>query len=430
MWSPLLEGKPAETAFATIAGIVESITGSARSTSNAEAQPCSIDGACLASGQAGLAIFFAYLAQVDGFESSTQAADGFVDAAIDAVARTNMSASLYGGFPGIAWAIAHLSDQLFDQFDDLNAEVDATLQQYVELSPWPGEYDLVTGLVGIGVYALERLPHSSGAELLARVVLKLHEIAERNEDGATWFTAPSLLPDWQRRVCPHGYYNLGLAHGVPGVIAMLAGACRAQIADDVARPLLDDAVRWLLSQRLPNSAPSAFSTWAGRGLSAHHSRSAWCYGDPGIAAALLCAAKAVDHPDWRANALAIARKAADRPSNDTGVRDAGLCHGAAGLGHLFNRMFHITGDTHLGEAARFWLTRALNMREPGTGIGGYRAFFPREDGTEQWVNEPGILSGSVGIALALLAACTSIEPSWDRMLLVSLRSDMPAPATS
>jgi hypothetical protein len=36
------------------------------------------------------------------------------------------------------------------------------------------------------------------------------------------------------------------------------------------------------------------------------------------------------------------------------------------------------------------------------------------------VADPGILTGAAGVALALLAAATPIEPSWDRMLLVSI----------
>jgi hypothetical protein len=140
------------------------------------------------------------------------------------------------------------------------------------------------------------------------------------------------------------------------------------------------------------------------------SRSAWCYGDPGIAAALLGAARSVGETAWEKEALAIARRAAERPPDGTGVRDAGLCHGAAGLGHLFNRMFQATGDERLGKASRFWLERTLEMRER-----------PSEH------SDRGILEGVAGIALALLAAVSSTPPEWDRMLLVSVRS-RPSPS--
>jgi hypothetical protein len=99
--------------------------------------------------------------------------------------------------------------------------------------------------------------------------------------------------------------------------------------------------------------------------------------------------------------------------------DAGLCDGAAGLGHLFNRMYQATGGATLGRAARFWFDRTLAMREPGRCVGGFSALAAKEDGTRYRENDPGLLTGASGIALAHLAATTSIDPAWDRMLLVS-----------
>jgi hypothetical protein len=101
------------------------------------------------------------------------------------------------------------------------------------------------------------------------------------------------------------------------------------------------------------------------------------------------------------------------------VVDAGLCHGAAGLGHLFNRLFQATGDPGLGAAARSWFERTLQMRRPGRGVGGYEAWQAGDGGEMTWVADAGLLTGATGIALALLGATTATEPVWDRMLLVA-----------
>jgi hypothetical protein len=37
-----------------------------------------------------------------------------------------------------------------------------------------------------------------------------------------------------------------------------------------------------------------------------------------------------------------------------------------------------------------------------------------------WRAEPGLLTGTAGVGLALLAATTPIEPAWDRALLVAI----------
>ena len=251
---------------------------------------------------------------------------------------------------------------------------------------------------------------------LERVIERLAETAEHRPDGITWVSCQEWLPLEYRDRYPRRYHNLGLAHGVPGVVALLGLACAAGVAVAQARPLLDGTVRWLLAQQTPGGFPS--------GVALEHvdkpARLAWCYGDPGVAVTLLGAARLVDEPAWEREALAIARRAAQRPAEQSGVVDAGLCHGAAGLGHLFNRMFQATGDDCLAEASRFWFERTLQMQRPGRGVGGYEAWGADADDELTWVADPSLLTGAAGIALALLAATSDIEPDWDRMLLAAV----------
>jgi hypothetical protein len=44
---------------------------------------------------------------------------------------------------------------------------------------------------------------------------------------------------------------------------------------------------------------------------------------------------------------------------------------------------------------------------------------PRGDGAAPAWNGPGLLEGSAGVALVLLAGCLPAEPAWDQMLLIS-----------
>jgi lantibiotic modifying enzyme len=372
----------------------------------------------LASGQAGLAVLHAYLDRARLGAGAAEHSRRFLESAADAVATTRMGPDLYGGFTGIAWALEHL-ERSPRRGDDLNEDVDAALSEHLAQSPWSGDYDLVSGLAGFGVYALERLPRRPARRLLAQVVARLDELAEDTADGITWHTAPELLPEHQRAQCPGGYYNLGLAHGIPAVIAVLAGASAAGVATPTARRLLAGATRWLAA-RAQRRGRSVYPAWLVPGTPETSCRSAWCYGDPGVAAALLCAARATRDRRGVRDALALARRAAARPSRDAGVRDAGLCHGAAGLGQLFNRMHQATGDPALGRAARYWLLRTLALRRPGHGVAGYASYLPHPDGRVEWTPDRGLLTGAAGIALALLAAIAPVEPAWDRMLLVSL----------
>jgi len=135
------------------------------------------------------------------------------------------------------------------------------------------------------------------------------------------------------------------------------------------------------------------------GVEARSSRTAWCYGDPGVSSTLQLAARLLEEPSWADAALAAARAAAGRPPWESGVDDASLCHGAAGLAHLFNRMYQTTGEPAFEEAARRWLRATLSLVEE--------------------MDRPWFLEGLTGPGLVLLAACTEVEPAWDAVLAVS-----------
>jgi hypothetical protein len=217
---------------------------------------------------------------------------------------------------------------------------------------------------------------------------------------------------------------------MPGVIALLSQAIAVDVHPIHALHLLEGAVTWLLAQKRPEGSSSCFGVVvsSGQPLEAAPSRLAWCYGDLGLSVALLWAARTVGRTDWAGEALTIARLAARRPLAEAGARDAGLCHGAAGNAHLFNRLWQATGEEHFRHAAQAWFEETLTFREPGRGIGGFRAWMPSPEARgnlEPWVDAEGLLEGATGIGLALMAGLYPVFPDWDRMLLVSLPSASP-----
>ncbi|HEY8075949.1 MAG TPA: lanthionine synthetase C family protein [Labilithrix sp.] len=290
--------------------------------------------------------------------------------AIDgALRRIPPSPSLFSGFTGIAWA-AHL---IVGDGEDPVEAVDYALLDRLEA--WSGPYDLVEGLVGVGVYALERLPRKAARRMLARVVARLDE-------------AP---PHEGERV------DLGVAHGIPAVIALLGRVVAAGVdarTTKRARSLLDASVAWLLAHELPRGSFGRFASAVAPDMPRRPTRLAWCYGDAGIAASLLIAARSVRRRAWKNAATRIALAAASRTPDDSGVEDPGLCHGAFGLAHAFRRIHEATGDVRFARASRRWLDRALAMPMP---------------------RSPALLEGAGGAALALLGA----DSGWDRALLLS-----------
>lgn len=345
--------------------------------------------------------------------------DGIVD---DAEAASSLAraigeagkggAGLFGGLAGTSWVTAHLAGG--DEADGVCTTLDEALVRIVERVP--ASYDLVSGVAGFGIAALERAHAPSGQKLASSVIDYLDRLAKPIGDGLAWFTSPDDLPEEHRAKSPEGYWNLGVAHGAPGVIAVLARFIAAGVEVERATRLCDGAVASSLGfarARPRDASKDRFPLWHPPANSP--SRVAWCYGDLGVACALLAAAVVRQRDDWRAFAIELARDAAKRPVDQGRVVDAGLCHGAAGNAHLFHRLYQATGDDTLRAAATAWLDAVLPLRTD-RGVAGFAMLGDHDD----WLPAVDLLNGATGIGLALYAAISEVEPAWDRVLVADL----------
>ncbi len=412
-WKPILTGVLAQRATEAWRRILADVN---RRADSFELDPS------LASGAMGLAVPFACAAQADVLPEAESSAVEWLERGMSA-AHEVRGLSLYGGLAGIGWTVAHLTGG-DDAADDTNfSALDAALRYQLDVAPADQRvpYDLVSGVVGWGAYALQRLPSPTARQLLELAIDRLAQLAVPQIDGIAWLTPSSVLPGDQQHEFPDGYLNLGVAHGVPGVIGLLSRAIAKGVAANAAMSLLTPAVEWLLAQQLPAQDLGAFGYYAAPGNRASDvSRLGWCYGDLGNSLVIAHAATVTGNQEWRDAAHRLALRAARRSAVTSGVQDAGLCHGSAGNAHLFNRLFQHFGDDELHAAAINWFTRTFAFEGRGGGVGGYAAWLHRGVTGAGWVDDPGLLEGASGVALALLSATTDVEPAWDAMLLADL----------
>ena len=359
------------------------------------------------------ALLAAYAARSGIVKGGMEKAGRIVDSHLERLIGPG-NLALYRGWAGVGWLCSHL------HADDESVAKHADRVLVTALDHWPRRagYDLISGLVGLGVYFLERLPDEAAHGGLVRILEELEQTAVEVENGISWFSEPDLLPEWQRKRMPHGYYNLGVAHGVPGVMWLFGKLCTHGVETDRARVLLRGSLRWLLDVH-PHPEKPDLPSWMFPGV-AHepNRRMAWCYGPLGAAAVVWEAAREGGDSvaeEWaRTMSFACAEVAPSESQN----RDAGLCHGAAGNAHIFHRLYRRTGEARFRQAALAWFTNTLAYYEPGVGIGGFRAWAD-VNGGQGFVDDASFLSGSAGIGLALLGAITDDDPAWDRLLLLS-----------
>jgi len=402
-WRPVVHGAVADAALAAALDL-----GRVIATLERDPDPT------LAKGTAGQAVALAYLARQwpgEGFEKTSHE---LLSAAGNSVASERMTIGLMQGFTGIAWAVNHLSWG----GEDATEQIDDALIGLLEKPGWRGEYDLVSGLAGIGTYGLERAGTEAGLRLVELVVDRLIERSETIDGRTRWFTPPEFILAAKLGRAPKGFYNLGMAHGLPAVVAFLADACEAGIAVDKALPVLRGAVEYLLSERL-DGADSTWPYFVGEEVEIMPARLAWCYGDLGVLSALRRAVAVTGDETWGAALHTGLDRVLKRSPETSGVTGVSLCHGTAGLALMFARLsFHLDSEELAAEAAR-WIEATLRLQDPSKPLGGFSVWDPDSRDEEGDVQGPGLLAGIAGVALALLACASRHAPSWDRALMLS-----------
>ena len=371
----------------------------------------------LHAGKAGMALYLAYYARHTDQE---QYLDKSMELLQDCFSRMNEADTNYtlcSGIAGTTWVLAHLA-----RHDFIDAEVDETLKELDDFllktaleDIAEGQYDLLHSGLGLGVYFLERWLGGQRDNSLSRIIESLNQ---------------ARVPDHKYRSWPYnfshnkgeGSFNLGLAHGVPSIIGFLANCLAAGVPYDGLSELLEESVEWLLKQEIQEDRISCFATCMINGQpDTTDCRLAWCYGDLGIAATLLLAARASGRSDWKEAALRIMRKATQRPVDQSGVKDAGFCHGTAGIAYIFQKFHRAGGEDVFAQAAQYWYEETRRWQKADT-LSGYEFWTligPKETDMG-WKEDVHLLDGLAGVGMAFLAEKDAELPmDWDRCFLLS-----------
>lgn len=325
--------------------------------------------------------------------------------------------SLCSGTAGFRWAVNHLIESGFIEGDsnELFIESDPFLHLVMEMDIKQGRYDFLHNALGIGLYFLNRHNYES-ISYVESLILGLEKTAEVDGDGIKWRALHKPSETTGKEV-----YNLSLSHGMASIIAFLGKAHSYEIAVDKTKDLLCRAISYVLSQKLDVPVSGSFFpsvVFVQEEQSFRGTRLAWCYGDLGLGYTLWHASKIIQNAEWEQVAIDVLLHTTTRkdPVKEL-VIDAGICHGASGISHIYNRLYQHTGIERFKEAAIYWLEDTLNKAVFTDGLAGYKAWHTRLHGG--WKNEAGLLEGVSGIGLVLLAAVSEIEPKWDECLLLS-----------
>ncbi|MFD5659867.1 lanthionine synthetase C family protein [Streptomyces hirsutus] len=332
-------------------------------------------------------------------------------------------ASLYRGVPAVAYALHFAEHPAYARaFAHLDAEAVAITAARVDAAqrrmdsgrpPHMAEYDLISGLTGIGAYLLRRERDAALERVLHYLVRLLTEpltVAGHQVPG--WWTAdgPRGLPD--DGPFSAGHANFGIAHGMPGPLALLALSSRAGFTVDGQKQALEEAITFLTKWVQPSSGgtfgwPELLplnSFLDGPVSGTEPGRPSWCYGTPGIGRALQLAALARSNEQVRRFAEHVVLGSITDPRQLSQLEDATLCHGWTGLLLACDR---IASDA---------MTPAIANQLPVL-----RSHLDAHMVRHEIPENAGLLSGNAGVLLTLhtLSTPRPIDLGWETCLLLN-----------
>jgi lantibiotic modifying enzyme len=269
-----------------------------------------------------------------------------------------------------------------------------------------GEYDYLLGGTGSLLFAVDVKKRNYVNALLSKLI----SLSARVEnDSPIWYQSPSL------NVSQDKVINLGLAHGIPGILTILSSSVSLADNPHDISILISKCFDWLKANQLNPSIDGCYFPFSkSESNEAFPSSLRWCYGDLGVSISLILIGRRIGNQMIEGYGLEIATHCASRNIDKSGISDAHICQGTAGIAHIYNRLFNYTGKRLFKEASVYWVLETLNRFNPQLQSG-----FQAWKGKFGWVEYDGLLEGSAGIGLTLISAISDIEPKWDRCILLS-----------
>ncbi|NQY64175.1 MAG: hypothetical protein HRT38_10665 [Alteromonadaceae bacterium] len=332
--------------------------------------------------------------------------DNLKESIFDQAHNADLDLSLADGITGLGWVLDYLG---MNKQIDHNVDIDECLLDLLSTDHW--EYDLLYGLVGIGMYAQQRSSKKSGAQICNKVISLLHSLSEKIDDGICWVTNP--YSQFIRSDMPSPQVDLGIAHGNFGVLGLLRKMVEGNVLTKTTIGLMQNLTGYLTSQAVAHQGVSVFPSHAGLKT---QSLLGWCYGDLANSLQLIKAAKTLCSDPLLQLGLSTALQTTKRNVLNNPVKDAALCHGSSGISLIYMRLYQETGNKEFLNSCYYWSEQTLNMSKSQPNLNG---LMPWNKTTQKYLDGRGLLIGYSGIGLSLLSVIHSPATGWDEFLLLS-----------
>jgi lantibiotic biosynthesis protein len=363
-------------------------------------------------GLCGSLIYLGYLNKLNYSIEAKKLFDTYLNRTINVVSETNQLANLSNGLAGIYWAFNFLINNkvIEDDYKSDIKQIGDLIRRSTNDDFIKGNYDLFYGFMG-KIVALQSDPNFSLDSIKYGAIKVLDQISIKDKTGIYW-------QDYDDK----NQINLGLAHGIPGIVSFLCDCQSEEGFSWVAKSL-----NWLSKIRNHGlySYPSGIDLKENQTLI--ESRLAWCYGDLSVAFSFLKAGKYLANHEYAEEGKAIAKNTLNRDIANVGLSkiveadclDISICHGTTSIALMYKKIFELCGDIEFHKASRNW--SQITQVETSKFLNSFHLISNQKEVFENiiYIKKYSFIEGLIGPLLFLLSEKYKNANEWERILLVN-----------
>ncbi|ABO65652.1 lantibiotic biosynthesis protein [Geobacillus thermodenitrificans] len=341
------------------------------------------------------------------------------------------SLSMFTGLAGIGLAAVCLSkggkryQNFISTINQVIEERIGEMIEYLKQKPYPNmdDYDAISGVAGIASYCL-LFPQEmkKSITLILKYIIDLSQDKQMEDINVPgWYIPPmNAFSDTERRKWPSGFFNIGLSHGIPALLIVLCNAKKLNIYVHGQDECIQRIADFLMKFQIKDENGSYWGThvsleeYKNGSVLNKDTRDAWCYGTPGVAYSLLIAGKTLNNQSYIDCAVSGMKLASKRLYN---IFSPSFCHGLSGVAYICNRFYEETNISDFKEAACKLVDDIIKF---------YNEEFPfgfknieESEGSTKYYDYVGLIDGTAGILLTILAIQNSKKTPWDCAFLLS-----------
>jgi lantibiotic modifying enzyme len=244
----------------------------------------------------------------------------------------------------------------------------------------------------------------------------------RDSSGITWHDNTTLDYHREKKVI----FNLGIPHGISGIICFLSEMIELGIEVGKCKELLFGSLTWMLNQKSNFDGISFYPSLIVDKESIKITRLSWAYGDLCSAYAFIQGAKHLGSGPWEAEARQTVEITKNRDIQNSlihvnpidGQINPGICTGSSGIILMYKKINEFFNDQSITDLMNFWVSKNFNHNLTDSERIELKVFTIDENKNVLWKTDTGFLEGLSGVGLTHLSLLDEDLGSWKRLLLL------------